>query len=170
MQLRAELAERLAELEAATESALASYARLAAAAGGEADEDAGLCAIAGPALALGDGSSSFGALSLPLPIARASEHELAVDSAVASAGGSPRRHCRARASALSLPGKGSGSEVLPALDLASVQQQAQRLRADIAFARRIAGALGGGQPLLPGPSAHAGLPGPGCRVPSPGAP
>lgn len=151
MQLRAELVSQLAELEAAADAALASHARLAAAASAEADEDAGLCAIAGPALPVGDGSNGFQALSLPLPGTHAGQHELAVDSAAASAGGPPRRACGARAASQCLPGKGTGLE---ALDLAGMQQAAQRLRTDMAFARRIAGALGGGQPALPRPSAR----------------
>ena len=147
MQLRAELASQLAKVEAAADAALASHAQLAAAAGAEAAEDAGLCAIAGPALAVGDWSTRFQALSLPLLTStHAGQHELAVDSAAASAGDSPRRACRQ-----SLPGKGIGPENL---DVAGVAQAAQRLRADMAFARRIAGALGGGQPALPAPSAR----------------
>lgn len=151
MRLRTALASQLAKLEAATDAALASYARLAAAAEDDLDEDAGLCAIAGPALAVGDGPSSSEALSLPLPSPYAGQHELAVASAAAPAGGSSRRACGARAAPQSPTGKGTG---LTALDLAGVQMAAQRLRADMAFARRIAGALGGGQPPLPGPSAR----------------
>ena len=71
---------------------------------------------------------------------------------VASAGSSPRRPCGALASSVSLLGGVTRSR-LSSPDLADVQQQAARLRADIAFARRIAGAIGGGQPL-PGPSAR----------------
>lgn len=149
VQLRAELASQLAELEAAADAALASHERLAAAAGAEADGHAGLCAIAGPALAVGDESASFGALSPLLPSTHVGQHELAVDSAAASAGGSPRRACGARAASQGIQGKGTGLE---ALDAAGVAQAAQRLRANMAFARRIAGTLGDGQPALPPPS------------------